>query len=48
MLKNKLIPLVDLDDKTEIWRGTRFRQYNVGLNVKDKKQDYYENNGSII
>ena len=42
MLNNKLIPLTDLDDKTEIWRGTRFRQYNVGLNVSDKSQDYYE------
>ena len=42
MLKNKWIPLADIDDKMEIWKGNRFRQYNVGLNVTDKKQDYYE------
>jgi hypothetical protein len=38
----KLIPIKDIKDNDEFWRGTRFRMYNVGLNVKDKKDDYYE------
>jgi len=38
----KLIAIADIDDKLNIWKGTRFRHYNVGLNVKDKKDDYYE------
>lgn len=38
----KLIPIKDIKDEEEFWIGTRFRIYNVGLNVKDKKDDYYE------
>ncbi len=38
----KLIPLSEVDDRAIFVRGTRFRIYNVGLNVKDKKDDYYE------
>ncbi len=38
----KLIPIKDIKDTDEFWSGTRFRIYNVGLNVKDKKDDYYE------
>lgn len=25
-----------------MWRGTRIRLYNVGLNVEKKEEDYYE------
>ncbi len=38
----KLIPLTKIKDADEFYRGTRFRLYNVGLNVKSKKEDYYE------
>jgi len=38
----KIIQLKELDDNMSIWKGTRFRQYNVDLNVTDKKDDYYE------
>lgn len=38
----KLTPLKDIKDDTEYWKGTRFRQYEVGLNVAHKKDDYYE------
>ena len=38
----KLIPLTKVKDNDEFERGTRFRLYNVGLNVKNKKDDYYE------
>ena len=38
----ELIPIKDIKDTDEFWRGTRFRLYNVGQNVKDKKDDYYE------
>lgn len=38
----KLTPLKDIHDKDEFYIGTRFRIYNVGLNVSDKKDDYYE------
>ena len=38
----ELIPIINIKDDDEFWRGTRFRIYNVGLNVKDKKDDYYE------
>jgi hypothetical protein len=38
----KLVPLSDIDDHELFTRGMRFRIYNVGLNVKDKKDDYYE------
>ncbi|AUC15851.1 hypothetical protein BTO06_12125 [Tenacibaculum sp. SZ-18] len=43
MEKNiKLIPLKDIEDQIEFWKGTRFRQYGIGLNVADKKDDFYE------
>lgn len=38
----KLRPLIQIHDEQEFWRGTRFRQYEVGLNVESKKDDYYE------
>lgn len=38
----KLIPLKDIKDDAELWRGTRFRQYKIGLNVKNEKDDFYE------
>jgi hypothetical protein len=31
-----------INDRDEIWVGTKIRLYNVGLNVKDKKDDYYD------
>ena len=43
MKKNaKWIPLKDMEDQIEFWKGTRFRKYGIGLNVADKKDDYYE------
>ncbi|MBW1294159.1 hypothetical protein [Aquimarina litoralis] len=36
----KLIPLKDIADTQEFWRGTRFRHY--GVNVSDKESDFYE------
>ncbi len=41
-LDQKLIPLKDFRDDHEFWRGTRLRIYNVGQNVNDKNEDYYE------
>lgn len=38
----ELIPLKDIPDDHEFWHGSRFRQFNVGLNVKDKSEDYYD------
>lgn len=38
----KLVPFKDILDTDEFWRGTRFRIYGIGLNVKDKIHDYYE------
>jgi hypothetical protein len=38
----KLIALTDIPDDDEFFIGTRFRILNVGLNVADKKDDYYE------
>ncbi|OED48098.1 hypothetical protein AB832_00380 [Flavobacteriaceae bacterium (ex Bugula neritina AB1)] len=38
----KLKPLKDIDDEQEFWRGTHFRQYEVGLNIANKEDDYYE------
>ncbi len=37
-----LIPLSTIADDREIYRGTRFRQYKIGLNVPRKEDDYYE------
>lgn len=36
------IPLKELDDNYKVWVGTIVRMYDVGLNVKDKAEDYYE------
>lgn len=38
----KLIPVKDIADDAEFYRGRRFRIYNIGLNVADKADDYYE------
>jgi len=38
----ELIPLGNISDNEEFWRGTRFRIVGVGLNVKNKNDDYYE------
>lgn len=35
-------PISGIDDKTKFYRGTRFRQYEVGLNVSNPEDDYYE------
>lgn len=42
MKVDKWIPLVNIDDKEIIWAGTKVRLYNVGLNVKEMEDDYYE------
>ncbi|WP_397538169.1 hypothetical protein [Rummeliibacillus pycnus] len=39
---DKWIPLANINDKSKIWAGTRVRLYNVGLNVEDRNDDYYE------
>jgi hypothetical protein len=41
-LKPELIPLAEVSDEQEFWAGTLFRHYNVGMNIKDKTDDYYE------
>jgi hypothetical protein len=38
----KIRPLSDIEDDIEFWKGTRFRQYEIGLNVSRKEDDYYE------
>ena len=38
----KRIALKDIEDTTEFGRGTRFRQYKIGLNVNNEDDDYYE------
>jgi hypothetical protein len=38
----RLVPFADLSDELEFFRGTRFRVFNVGLNVEDNAQDYYD------
>lgn len=35
-------PISEINDKTKFYRGSRFRQYGIGLNVKNKEDDYYE------
>ncbi|MCB9188127.1 MAG: hypothetical protein H6599_02475 [Flavobacteriales bacterium] len=37
----KLVPLSEINDSIEFWRGTRFRLYEIGLNVPEEL-DYYE------
>ncbi|MCR9252577.1 MAG: hypothetical protein NXI20_19310 [bacterium] len=39
---DQLIPLKEIEDSHEFWRGSRFRQYKVGLKVAHEKDDYYE------
>jgi|SRR5690554_5501694 len=34
--------IIEIDDNKKFYRGTRFRQYKLGLNVKSKEEDYYE------
>ncbi|WP_169089364.1 hypothetical protein [Paenibacillus sp. PL91] len=36
------MPLVNISNDEKIWAGAKLRLFNVGLNVADKKQDYYE------
>jgi hypothetical protein len=36
------MPLSDIKDNEKIWSGSRVRLYNVGLNVADKSEDYFE------
>lgn len=36
----KLVPLSAIEDPEFFTRGMRFRIYNVGLNVKDKKDEF--------
>lgn len=36
-----LIPLIEIDSQHDFWRGDRFRQFGMGLNVP-KDEDYYE------
>jgi len=38
----ELIPLKDISDEHEFWKGSLFRLYEVGMNVKDKTEDFYE------
>ncbi len=38
----ELIPLRDIPDDQEFWKGSLFRLYEVGMNVKDKTDDFYE------
>ncbi|RDU38650.1 hypothetical protein DRW41_03555 [Neobacillus piezotolerans] len=42
MESSKLIPLATINDEYKVWAGTRVRLYNVGLNIEEKKDDYYE------
>ncbi|NOQ72928.1 MAG: hypothetical protein GQ574_13045 [Crocinitomix sp.] len=41
-MKNNLIPLDEISSNKLFWKGTRFRLYNVGLNVENSVDDYYE------
>lgn len=41
-VNGKLIPLSEIDDKRTFHLGNRFRQYEIGLNVESKEDDYYE------
>lgn len=36
------IPLLEIAGDVEFYRGTRFRQYGVGLNGAAEQDDYYE------
>ena len=41
-MRNNLTPLAEIPDDEEFWKGTRFRQYEIGLNVENKEDDFYE------
>lgn len=41
-VSTKMRSLKEIKDETEFWKGTRFRQYEIGLNVSKKEDDYYE------
>ncbi|MBP1960836.1 hypothetical protein [Paenibacillus aceris] len=36
------IPLINISDDEKIWAGTKLRLYNIGLNVRNKQNDYYD------
>ncbi|WP_341224509.1 hypothetical protein [uncultured Arcticibacterium sp.] len=42
MKKIKLTPLQDIDPNQEFWPGTKLRELNVGMNVEDKSEDFYD------
>jgi len=42
MKKIELIPLNKINYRKEFWKGTKFRRYNVGLNVKDEQDNYFD------
>ncbi len=42
MSTSEWISLKEIKDCEKVWAGTRVRLYDVGLNVKDKKDDYYD------
>ena len=41
-MKYTLIPLKRIKDEEEFWKGSRFRQYKIGLNLENKEDDFYE------
>ncbi len=36
------VPISQLSNNIKIWSGTIVRLHNVGLNISDKSEDYYE------
>ncbi|MCM3629791.1 hypothetical protein M3194_20845 [Paenibacillus glycanilyticus] len=42
MQTNVWIPISNISDAEKIWSGTRIRLFNVGLNVTNKENDYYD------
>ena len=41
-MKINWIPMSKLNDDEIIWSGRRVRLYNIGLNVADSSDDFYE------
>jgi hypothetical protein len=41
-MKNNLIAFEKIPNEQEFWKGTRFRQYEIGLNVENKEDDFHE------
>ncbi|MDH7913041.1 hypothetical protein [Winogradskyella sp. SYSU M77433] len=39
---DEIIPLKDIDNDKEFYKGTRFRQYEIGLNFTKKEDNFYE------